>query len=700
MSDGPRPHGRRLRRTGPILGLLTLAALLIPGTASGLPRATADTNDLRITVTGITPSLVSPDSSVVVTARVVNASDAILVDVGARLRVQSAPFTSRGELAAFLDTPEGTEVGLVPDASVVEVAPELPPGATADVRIEVTASDLGLVGGFGVHALTLELRVGQPDGARRTAGEARSFLVTGEEGATPTLRVSWLWPLVGTPGRDPDGVLPAAAAAALADALGPTGRLGALLGAGTARPVTWVVDGALLEDVRSLATGNGLAPDVQPDPIARQWLSALAAEQQRPGTDLTALPYADPDLVAVREAGMAGDLRRARRLGRSTSAAVLGSEVPAAPAWPGAGAADRPTLKTLQGQGVTQVVLDSASLTPQTELPGTPDALAPLSDYPELQSVTSDRMLADLVAAGPGKLGGLVLAQQRLLAETAMIAAERPGDPRSVFAAPPRRWVVTPEWAQAVAGLSGPWLDPVTLDVLAGAPGDAPARATLPYSPEARAAQVSAAQLAAVKTDRERLTRFAPAVVEPEPFLAAYQPALLSAQSTAWRGDGAAAGASFTSALSQAVTDDVTSVVLLPRGQVTLSSRTGIIPLAVQNGLDRDVRVRVSVEATPSVRLRSEPTDVLTIPAGRTASVDVPAEATVDGAFTVVATLTTADGDTLGQPVDFVVRATGYGKVARIVVGGALILLAVLVLLRVARRIRAVRSTDGGTLEA
>ena len=45
------------------------------------------------------------------------------------------------------------------------------------------------------------------------------------------------------------------------------------------------------------------------------------------------------------------------------------------------------------------------------------------------------------------------------------------------------------------------------------------------------------------------------------------------------------------------------------------------------------------------------------------------------------------------------VRATGYGKVARIVVGGALILLAVLVLLRVARRIRAVRSTDGGTLE-
>ena len=219
-------------------------------------------------------------------------------------------------------------------------------------------------------------------------------------------------------------------------------------------------------------------------------------------------------------------------------------------------------------------------------------------------------MLADLVAAGPGKLGGLVLAQQRLLAETAMIAAERPGDPRSVFAAPPRRWAVTPEWAQAVAGLSAPWLDPVTLDVLAGAPGDAPARATLPYSAGgARRAGLRRPARCCEDGPGAGSTRFAPAVVEPEPFLAAYQPALLSAQSTAWRGDGAAAGASFTSALSQAVTDDVTSVVLLPRGQVTLSSRTGIIPLAVQNGLDRDVRVRVSVEATPSVRLRSDPTD-------------------------------------------------------------------------------------------
>ena len=134
-------------------------------------------------------------------------------------------------------------------------------------------------------------------------------------------------------------------------------------------------------------------------------------------------------------------------------------------------------------------------------------------------------------------------------------------------------------------------------------------------------------------------------------FLAGYEPALLSAQSTAWRGKGADAGRAFTADLTTQIGDAVTSVRLVPRGQVTLSSRSGIIPLAVQNSLDQDVRIRVRVTATPSVRLRSSPTEVITVPAGRTASVDVAAEATADATFPVVAVLLTEEGTTIGQPV-------------------------------------------------
>jgi hypothetical protein len=188
-------------------------------------------------------------------------------------------------------------------------------------------------------------------------------------------------------------------------------------------------------------------------------------------------------------------------------------------------------------------------------------------------------------------------------------------------------------------------------------------------------------------------------VANPDGFVGTYEPALLSAQSTAWRGKGRAAGRTYTALLTQEVDKVVTSVRLLPRGQVTLSSRTGIIPLAVANTLDQEVRVRVRLVSTPAVRLRSAPTDVITIPAGRTASVDVPAEATADATFPVTAVLLTDDGATLGQPVSFIVRATGYGQVARIVVGGALVLLAIAVALRVGRRIRVARAAESGSLD-
>lgn len=697
-----RAPARGFRRATAVLGLVGVVGLLTlasPEAASGFPRSTADTSDVRITVTTLTPTSLDPDGTLVIAGRVVNASNSTLEEVGARLRVGTSPLVARGELATFASAAGPPEVGVVPVASLVDVTPQLAPGEAADVRIEVPAPQLGLTGGFGVHPLTLEIRVADPSGLRRTAGTARTFVVAAGTGSAPTVRVAWVWPLVGTPGRGVDGILSADAATELATELRPDGRLGGLLDAGAGQPVTWFVDGALLEDVRSVATGNGLPEDLQPDPVAASWLSTLALEHRRPGSDVVALPYADPDVVAVQRAGLQRDLRSARRLGVATTGALLGGPVDAAPSWPANGLSNRPTLQALEDQGADSVLLTSAALEPSQELTATPDALADLAGFPDLGLVTSDAGLSALVGAGPSGLGGLVLATQRVLAETAMIAAERPSDPRSVVATPPRRWSASPEWAAAVAGATAPWLEAVTLDSLAADPGDAPTATTSPYPPEARDAEVSAVQLATVAEDRARLERFAPAVADPEAFLAGYDPALLSAQSASWRGKGAEAGREFTAALTTQVGADVTSVRLVPRGQVTLSSRAGIIPLAVQNSLDQDVRIRVRITATPSVRLRSTATEVITVPAGRTASVDVAAEATVDATFPVVAVLLTEDGTTIGQPVAFTVRATGYGQAARIVVGGALVLLAVAVVVRVARRIRTARAAEGGSLD-
>jgi Family of unknown function (DUF6049) len=611
---------------------------------------------------------------------------------------------TRAAVAGFATGGGALDVGTVPAASLVDVTPELLPGASQEVRFEVPADQLGLLGGFGVHPLTVEIRTDPPVGLRRTAGTARTMLVTPGDpaidgaAANPVLPIAYTWPLVGVPDRSVDGVLSADGAAELSQALTPGGRLGGLLAAGMGRPVTWVVDPALLEDVRSLATGRGLASGVSPDPVAEEWLAQLAQERGRAGTQVTVLPYADPDLVAVDRAGLASDLPVARATGLAAAATLLGGPVTEAPAWPGGGQANRSTLRTLQDQAVTAVMLTSSSLV-ATDLTSTPPAVTVLPEFPDLPALQIDQALTGLVSAGPVELGGTIAARQRVLAETAMIAAERPSDPVGVVVAPPRRWPVTSEWAGVVASISAPWLSRVTLASLreqTSQPGEAVSSG---YPASARRAEVRRAQLAVVRQSREALAGFAPVVADPAAFLAGYDPALLSAQSTAWRGKGRRPGRAYTEDVASAVNETVSSVRLLERGQVTLSSGSGVIPLAVQNALDQDVQVRVSLTSSPSVRLRSQPTAIITVPAESTTSVDVAAQATTNATFPVKATLRTGGGAPFGDPVTFTVRATGYGRVAQIVIGGALILLAVAVVVRVARQIRAGRATPGGTLE-
>ena len=106
------------------------------------------------------------------------------------------------------------------------------------------------------------------------------------------------------------------------------------------------------------------------------------------------------------------------------------------------------------------------------------------------------------------------------------------------------------------------------------------------------------------------------------------------------------------------------------------------------------------VVSTPAVRLRSQATDVVTVPAGRTASVDVAGGG--HGRRHLPRGRRPAHrrrAHRWATPCRFTVRATGYGQVARIVVGGALVLLAIAVALRVARRIRAARAAESGSLD-
>ena len=174
---------------------------------------------------------------------------------------------------------------------------------------------------------------------------------------------------------------------------------------------------------------------------------------------------------------------------------------------------------------------------------------------------------------------------------------------------------------------------------------------------------------------------------QPQPLADQLERGLLRAESAAWRGREVA-GNAFARSVTAAIAKAQAGVHIVPSGPVTLTSRSGQIPITVANDLDQAVTVRLDVATVPSVRMTLSQPGLVTVDAGRRATVEVKAEAAVNGRLVVQARLFAPDGQAYGPVVSFPVRATGIGEVAQWVVGGALVLLTVALTYRIGRAIR------------
>jgi hypothetical protein len=149
----------------------------------------------------------------------------------------------------------------------------------------------------------------------------------------------------------------------------------------------------------SESTGGTETPDAAARRQIRSFLADLAAAA--PGRTIIELPYADPDVQAVADAGQPQLLHAAEALGAGTVTEVLG--VPAATdvAWPADGWADDHALTAVSDDGTTTVVLDARSRPLTDSLGYTPDARAQLPQG--LVGWLSDPGLSRLAAAArPG----------------------------------------------------------------------------------------------------------------------------------------------------------------------------------------------------------------------------------------------------------------------------------------------------------
>lgn len=486
----------------------------------------------------------------------------------------------------------------------------------------------------GVYALDVDLR----DRDDTTRSRFRTALVVAEAGDRPSvaapLDVVWVWPITAPPSQLPTGMLDRD----VVDDFQPTGRLGrqaAALAAAPEVPVTLAPTG------ETIAAWSALARDDVGLQVGIDAIRLAATAHQ-----LLSGPYVPVHLPSLLDHGLAPAVDESLTRGAEALRANFGPALdprtwllrPASPT----------ALSRLRAAGIDRVVVDAAALAPGPEPRLTP--AAPVS-LPAPITLTVPGSVTAL-ATDPG-LQALLTADlsparraQLLLAGLSLVALEAPSVHRVVA-------LVNPDDLDAPAGfftsmLDGlrthPYLRPVTA-----------ARAFDELSPEATGAPLDERTLATTSApaplvgadaylrQRARLNAFGALTRPGDPAVARADHSLLASVSSAWEPDIARARAAAHLRVVDRVIDRFLARIEVPSRQtITLTSRSGEIPLTFRNQTGYPVRVRAALSSAK-----------LAFPAGavlelelppRSTTVRVAVEARTSGTFPLNLEVTSIDG--------------------------------------------------------
>jgi len=700
--------------------LTALSAAGTTGTATAAPAAQATETDLpvQMAVTDLLPRAPRPGQPLQVLGTLVNDGTEPLSGLQVRVRVGDR-LSTRGQLRdADRDPPS---YGLRDTAELADLLP----GASAPLDVRLPVDRLRL-GDDGVYPLQIEVRgVAGNDRERQQLGAVSTYLPWFGDTQVDPLRVAWIVPLVDQPRLSPRGVL---LDDELATSLAPAGRLGRLVAGGRQGstggcppsalpapddpsvvvaptcgpvPVTWAVDPDLLFTADTMtrpyqvAAGGGRTRDGEGTSAA---LSFLAATRQVTADGaVLALPYADPDVVALTRAGtgLAADVAAARSYGVTVTRDLLGADPLPDVALPPEGALTDSAFDALTTSPTRALVLGAEALDGPVRAgsatPGARVAQPASATSGPVTGLVPDAGLSALLVPDQATWQGPRLAEQRFLAETAMIAAELPNRGRTLLVTLPRRAVADPDLLAGALADTGrvPWTCPVALAQVVQAVEACPGRAAPSYEPERDAdlaqpfgvpTELDGRLLARLQKVRADADQFTGAVVrggteQARATRARLQRGRLRVESSAWR-DERGTGARLLSLLADDVAEQRSKVKVLT-GSVTLTSRNGRVSVLVVNELDQPVTVALRLQAPSDARLSRTQTATLEVPGRNSQSVDVVARTLTSGRFVVLAQLVDRDGHDFGPPQDLLVRSTRYGTVALAVTGlGAGVLLA------------------------
>ncbi len=663
---------------------------------------------IAVVVDRLTPIAPQPGDILRISGKLLNTSGSTVTKVSARLGVSASPIVERAQITKSSElelNPEVEPVDYFLNRTKVAVSDALKPGDEASFEMAIPVNDLPL-GRDGVYTLMVEVLGANKEGSLSRQGGVRTFLPWMGLDSNP-IDLVWLWPLADYPAQEANGVL---LNEGIPRSLAPGGRLDSLLtiAAINSNKVSWIADPQLLQVAQDLSGGYQVrsGDSISVGDLSQesgQWLTrlglALASSQKSNPREsatgdrlpLRVTPYADIDASAVTRTGMDTDVVRSTTMAGSIASSVLGKTVSGTLYWAPSGRLNKRTGDLLASSGVRTVILRGNALPPSN--PNTiSTGLSVLgTTYGGMNAVLIDPGLSTTLGLPQSSKSNEILMRQRFLAETAVLSQLIPNDSssRMIVAGPENiRWNPAPTVLNTLLDATGnvPWLNSASLSDLLTENSTAIPRKRAGYGPKAQGAELPASYLEKVQGASEQLASLTAVLDNPSGVTDAYAETILRAQSSAWRSDPAT-GEELVSSITTSLQEQINKVHALSEGTITLSGKSGLVPVTIANDLDRSVTIGVQLRGIPSARLESKPLYEITIEPGKKVSVEL--EATVVGGRTLSAgvQLLTPEGQDFGLPARIELVSTAYARAAAWVIGAAFIAMVLFVVVGITRRV-------------
>jgi Family of unknown function (DUF6049) len=683
------------------------AGLAAAPAAQASPARPAAAGGVSVTIDSMNPSYATPDATVTLSGTVTNDTRQARTGLLVQLLTSPTGFLTRDNMDSYLANGMATDLEAVGQPFLISAS--VPPGGSVAWRTSFQVSAPG-ISVFGVYPVTAQLQ--DLSGDVFSSDQTLLPFWPGQKAASllSPLKISWLWPLIDQPHHQACAAL---TNNDLAPSLSPGGRLSTLLAAGASHggaQLTWVIDPALLSDVATMtqpyqvggkANCTG-ASDKAALPAATSWLAALREVSPAQPTVIT--PYANVDMTALVHQGLTADLATAFRTGDAVADSVLHGKFAPGIAWPPGGTADRSVLTNLAtAEHIDTVVLNSSEMRPADAATvfQPDDAVTSLrvAGLP-MNVLLSDETLTGVLRAGDTSTGTLpkgteFAVRQRFLAETAMIAAEAPNSARTIVVAPPENWSPSQTLASDLLGetTATPWLAPTALGSLSSAPDtQRTAPRVPPPASKASPGELGRAYLSQVRLVGVKLAAYQSMLYKPGPdYPQSLDQALVTTESAAWRGGGAAQGRALTRNLRLYLKGAQSKVKIITSAQVPMGGSSGLVPVSIQNGLRQAIRVNVVASAVNSPDRASQLTigrfqSLVIVPSNEPVTVRLPVSSAPQGSTQINLSLTSANGTPLPVSAQLIVVSTRYGRAILFLIGAAIGVLVLTSVYRGARR--------------